>query len=80
MKEVAPEIERMAREMLIANNADPDLLVQPGTPQIYGTPGGEVFMVVPGAEQPLWRFYINAATKFLDLAKKISAESVEKAA
>lgn len=74
MTDIDPSIERMAREIIKGFNGDPDMPVQAGTPQVYGTPAGDVFAVAPGADTPLWRLYIPAAGAMLALARQIDAE------
>ena len=65
------QIDYLARQLAIAGKADPDTMVQPGEPQMYGTPGGVAFVVTPGAAVPLWRFYIPAARMALAEAEKV---------
>lgn len=74
MTEVEPRIEKMARALLKAGGADPDQLVQVGRPQMYGTPQGEAFAVVPEAATPLWRMYITAAKTTFEIVEGIDKE------
>lgn len=68
--EIEPEIERLARSLVDAGGADPDTLVQPGRPVIFGTPHGQAVKVNPDALLPLWRFYIGAARMALGIAQE----------
>lgn len=68
-------VEKMARAMILGCKGDPDMLVQPGTPQVYGTPMGDVFAVTPGAQVPLWTNYTGVARAALELAKEIQANA-----
>ena len=69
--QVEPRIEKMARALVKAGGADPDQLLQPGRPQMFGTPQGEAFAIVPEAATPMWRFYIKAAQVTLEIAQGI---------
>lgn len=64
------EVEKMARTIVTAGGLDPDTLVQLGDPRVYGTPLGRAFMVMPGAEEPLWRSYVPMARASLALARE----------
>lgn len=65
---VDADIEWLAKQLITMGGSDPNTLVQVGQPHVYGTPNGPAFMVLPGAETPLWRLYIPAARAALDLA------------
>lgn len=66
---VDPEIEKLARKLVETSGANPDLLVQNGSPQVYGTSTGMAFAVDPSLARPLWSFYTDAATVALTLAR-----------
>ena len=68
-EDVDPDVEQYARALIQAGGADPDTLVQPGQPVIFGTPQGNAFKVNPDTLQPLWRFYIQAAKIGLEIAR-----------
>ncbi len=72
---IDPEIEALARALLKEAGTDPDILVQPGDPHIYGTPNGRAFMIMPEAGTPLWRLYIPMARQALDAARRVIAQS-----
>ena len=59
----------LARKFVEASGADPDTLVQPGRPDIYGTGNGPAFAVDPSKAKPLWTFYIEAAGMALAMAQ-----------
>lgn len=73
MSDVDDRTERMAKALLKAGGADPEQMVQPGRPQMYGTPQGEAFAVAEGAAVPLWRLYLTGARTALALAAEIDA-------
>lgn len=63
-------IEQFARSLITAGGADPDTLVQPGSPVIFGTPQGQAVKVNPDTLTPLWRLYIGAARMGLEIARE----------
>lgn len=73
---IEPAVEKMARLMVEQGGGNPDMMMQPGTPQVYGTPSGDVFTVAPGSEQPLWRFFISSARKMLELCREVDGAAV----
>ncbi len=77
MNVVDADVEQMARKMISMRGMDPDQLVQAGSPTIYGTPKGDMFAVVPGAEEELWRSYTGIAREYLNLARTITLPGVE---
>lgn len=66
--------ERLARELILSCKGDPDMMVQPGTPQVYGTPQGDAFAVAPGAAVPLWKLYQPMARKVLEISRTVDAK------
>lgn len=74
---VAPDVEKMARAIVETFGGNPDMPVQAGAPQVYGTPAGECFAVAPGAHIPLWRQYIHAAQKMLTVSRSIPVPSID---
>jgi hypothetical protein len=76
-KEIDPVVEKAARAIIISSSggkADPDMPVQAGTPNVYGTPGGDVFAVSPGAEVPMWRMYIATARALLEVVRGVDKQ------
>lgn len=75
--------EKIARAIILACKGDPDLIVQLGTPNVYGTPNGDVFAVNPSAGLPMWRMYQGMAktvygiVKDVDAAEKINSIAAE---
>lgn len=65
------DVELMARAIVRESQWDPDLLVQPGSPEVYGTASGHAFVVTPGSEVPLWTMYVASAQKMLAIARTI---------
>ena len=68
-EQVDPDTELFARALIQAGGADPDTIVQPGNPVIFGTPQGNAVKVNPDTLQPLWRCYIGAAKIGLNIAR-----------
>jgi len=66
--------EKLARELILSCKGDPDMMVQPGTPQVYGTPQGDAFAVTAGAAVPLWKLYQPMARKVLAIAREVDAQ------
>ncbi len=74
---VDPDVEKLAKAFVDHGGADIEIMVQPGNPNMYGTPMGPAFMVVPDAAVPLWRMYIPAAKLALELATKVLIPDAE---
>lgn len=73
------QLERYARALITAvsgGKVDPDMLVQLGHPNVYGTACGDVFAVKPGSEEPMWRMYLPVARTVRDLNMKFSLEEL----
>lgn len=68
---IPEEVATMARTIVETFGGNPQLMVQPGSPQVFGTPSGECFAVQLGSEIPLWRQYIAAAEKMLAACRAI---------
>jgi len=64
-------IEKLARQMILSFKGDPDMLVQPGTPQVYGTPAGDAFAITPPAAVPMWTLYKATARNVYEIAKTV---------
>ena len=74
--ELDDTVRRLARKFVETSGADPDILVQPGHPRVYGTSTGTAFAVEPGKEVPLWTLYTEAAVMALSMARaEIATES-----
>lgn len=71
------EVESMARQMVELGGGNPDMMVTPGAPEVYGTPVGPAVAIAGLGAVKMWTLYREGARRSLEMAYRVIQRRAE---